>query len=110
MALAYTYPDQYLRAQVTTEREARAIADVADLGAVPATWTPKLIVLRAYVIACLECQQRADDLFATKLATYRKEFDATLSLARAAQASAAAQAGGAQSGGGSFFGVDLFRA
>ena len=109
MALTYTYPDQYLRRQVTEEREARAVADVADLGTLPATWVQRLVVLRAYVLTCLECQEKPDDLFAAKLTTYRKEFDSALSLARSAQSAASAQTGGAASGGGSFFSVELFR-
>lgn len=108
MALSYYYPDEYLRAHTTEPREARAMTEVADLGEFPPTWVPRLVVLRAYMIVCMECQREPDDLFSSKLTTYRREFDSTLSLARAAQAAASASAG--TMSGGSFFSVELFRA
>jgi hypothetical protein len=108
VALAHYYPDEYLRAHVTMPRENRAETEVADIGEFPATWIPRLVVLRAYLIVCMECQREQDDLFSTKLATYRKEFDTTLSLARAAQT--AASTGTSQRGGGSLFSVETFRA
>lgn len=84
MPLAHTYFDAYLKAQVTEERETRAIAEVLALGSFSPTWTARLVVPRAYIIACLECQAAPDDLFAQKLKHYRGEFDALLVQARTA--------------------------
>ena len=84
MPLAHTYFDAYLKNHVTEERETRAATDVADLGAFATEWVARLVVLRAYIIACLECQAQPDDLFAQKLKHYRGEFDSVLGQARAA--------------------------
>lgn len=102
----YTYADGYVAAQVTADREARAIADVAQLGTLPAAWVQRLCILRAYVIACLECAKSPEDMWSTKLAFYRKEYDQTLPQARAAQAVIDAAA---NSNGASLFSVELFR-
>lgn len=110
MPLTYTYHDGYLSPLITQEREERATGEVADLGAIPATWAPRLIVLRAYMLVCMESMKSPDDLFAAKLSSYRKEFDSSLQQARAAQSAAASQAAGSSaSGGGSLFTVELFR-
>jgi hypothetical protein len=93
MALTYFYPDAYLQPLITEPREQRAASDVADLGALPEAWLPRLVVLRAYVITCLESQRTADDLFGVKLTQYRKEFTDALAQARAHQAAADAAAG-----------------
>lgn len=77
------YPDAYLARHCTDERETRALAAVDDLGTFAAGWRERLAVLQCYVIACLECQADAEDLFSTKLKTYRAEFDRQLSMARA---------------------------
>lgn len=79
-----SYPDAYLARHCTEEREARAFAAVDQLGTFAAGWRNTLAALQCYVIACLECQADAEDLFSTKLKTYRAEFDRQLSLARAA--------------------------
>ena len=84
MPLAHTYYDAYLKNHVTTEREDRATAEVAEYGAFAAEWTARLVVLRTYVITCLECQAQPDDLFAQKLKHYRSEFETVLAQARAA--------------------------
>lgn len=84
MPIVHTYADAYLRAQITEDRETRATADVAALGTFAGTWPGKLTVLRAYVIACLECQAQPDDLFAQKLKHYRQEFESALGMAKAA--------------------------
>lgn len=84
MALTYTYPDAYLSKYCTEAREARAIAYVATLGTFAAAWTERLVICRCYVLACLENQGDAEDLFAAKLKNYTKEFDTLLSGARAA--------------------------
>lgn len=104
----YLYADGYIAAQVTDDREARAIADVAQLGTLPAAWVARLGILRAYVITCLECAKSPDDMWSTKLSAYRKEFDAALPQARAAQAAAVAAESPAASGA-SLFSVELFR-
>lgn len=83
MPLAHTYNDAYLKNYVTEEREARAAAEVAEKGAYAAEWVARLVVLRAYVIVCLECQAQPDDLFAQKLKNYRAEFDSVLAQAKA---------------------------
>jgi hypothetical protein len=99
MPLAYSYPDAYLQPLVTQAREDAAAADVAQLGTLPTHWVARLVVLRAYVITCLESQKAPDDLFSAKLAAYRKEYDAALAQGRAAQmaVNAAAAPGGAAS-------------
>lgn len=108
--MIYLYYDAYLGPLMTDEREARALADVAALGTFPDAWIERLTVLRAMVLTCLDSQQAPDDLFGAKLAVYRKEFDAALPQARAAQASAEAAAGNAPSGGASAYTVELHRA
>jgi hypothetical protein len=77
-----TYTDAYLAAQCTDDREYRAGVDVDDIAAFAAKWRDKLVVLRTYIIACLECQGDADDLFAQKLKHYQREFDRVLVLAK----------------------------
>ena len=72
--MSYTYADNYLAPLVTPGREDRAVADVSDLGALPAAWVARLVVLRVYVLTCQECQKAPDDTFAAKLSTYRKEY------------------------------------
>ena len=104
----YLYEDGYAAAQVTERREARAMADVLQLGTFPAAWYERLVILRAYIIACLECAKSPDDMWSTKLSAYRKEFDTALTQARAAQAAlVAASTPGAS--GASVFSVELFR-
>ena len=84
MPLINTYHDGYLKSLITVEREARAAADVAAIGTFAAEWESRLTVLRAYILTCLESSAEKEDLFAAKLAIYRKEFDQTLAQARAA--------------------------
>ena len=85
MALTYPYADGYLAPLLTDAREDRAEADVAALGTLPAAWVQRLVILRAYIITCLECQKMPDDTFGTKLSAYRKEWEPTLAQARSAQ-------------------------
>jgi hypothetical protein len=85
MPLINTYTDGYIATQITNEREARAMADVADLGTLPAAWVTRLTVLRAYVITCLECAKSTDDMWTAKFSSYSKEYTGTLQQARAAQ-------------------------
>jgi len=81
-----TYADGYLAKLITNERESRAIEEVAALEITLPTWRTRLEIQRAYIIACIESQASADDLFAQKLSAYRKEFDTTLTQARMAKA------------------------
>lgn len=110
MTISLFDSDAYLAPLVTPNRQERAAADVALLGTFPAAWTDRLVLLRVFVITCLECQKSPDDLFSAKLSAYRKEFDTTLLGARAAQATAAAEAGTPHTGGGGIFSVELWRA
>lgn len=107
MPLSHYYADAYLAPLITAEREARAAADVAELGPLPAAWVARLVVARAYVLTCLESQRAPEDVFSAKLGAYRREWDSTLSQARAAQAAAGAAAG--TLGAGSFFTIALER-
>lgn len=107
MPLVHTYADAYLAPRVTEARETQAAADVAQLGTLPEAWVTRLTVLRAYVITCLENMASADDTFAAKLSAYRKDYEAAIPQARAAQAQV--DAGTPSTGGGSFFTVDLQR-
>lgn len=104
MALANTYTDALLAPKMTEAVEARAVADVADLGTLPASWVSRLQVLRAYVLLCLDKGTDADDAYAAKLAAYRKEWADCLAQARSAQA-----AGGASATGASFLTIGLER-
>jgi hypothetical protein len=108
MPLINTYADAYLAPLVTVDRETRAAADVADLGTLPLAWVTRLVVLRAYVLTCIESQRAPDDVFTDKLSAYRKEWDATVSLARSAQAAIDATSG--TTGGGSPFTIPIERA
>ena len=110
MPLAHPYTDAYLAPLVTTERETRAAAEVALTGSYPGAWTQRLVILRAYILTCLESQKSPDDTFAAKLSAYRKEYESALPAARAAQAAAEAAAGTAPTGAGSPFSVTLERA
>lgn len=97
-----TYPDAYLAKFCTAEREARAFADVDNLGAFATEWRNRLTVLRCYILSCLENQSDTEDLFTAKLKTYRAEFDVTLVQARNAAT---------DTGGGAFiFSMELERA
>lgn len=88
MTTVYTYPDAYLDRFCTDEREARAIADIATYGTFPAAWTEKLVIVQTYILACLEHQGAEEDLFTSKLKTYRGEFARLLPLALKAAAEA----------------------
>lgn len=109
MALRYPYMDAFLAPRVTQAREDQAFSDVADLGTLPAAWVSRLTVLRTYIITCMENMASSEDAFAAKLAAYRKDYDAAIPQARAAQAVAEANAGLPPTGGSSFFSVDLQR-
>lgn len=112
MALIYTYPDAYLAKFATEEREARAIADV-ELRATTAgytfsaEWLERLVIVQVYILACLENQADAEDLFTAKLKSYRAQFDVLLPQALQAAATAAETPGG---GGFGLFSIPLERA
>ena len=85
MPTVYTYPDAYLSKYCTVDREARATADVAAIGTTFASaWTERLVILRTYVLACLENMADPEDLFTAKLKQYRMEYADVLAQARAA--------------------------
>ena len=93
MPLTYTYHDAYLAPLIakTPDWEARAIADVAELGTFPTPWAERLIVLRAYLLCCLESNAAEDDVFSVKLKQYQTEWKSVLAAARAAANLAATQ-------------------
>lgn len=89
MPLAYTYPDAYLSTYCTEDRETRALAEVALLATsasvtLDADWTERLVILQTYILACLENQADAEDLFTAKLKSYREQFNAQFPRAVAA--------------------------
>ena len=83
--MTYAYNDAFLAKFCTSDRESRATDDVATTGTFPAAWTERLVICRTYILACLEHQADAEDLFSVKLKTYRGEWDRILPLAQAAQ-------------------------
>jgi len=92
MALTLDYPDAYLARFCTDEREARAYADVDLLNTgnpFSTQWRDTLARLRCYIIACIENQAAPDDLFTSKLKSYRSEFDSAYGQAVAAADAAA---------------------
>jgi hypothetical protein len=83
----YTYTDAYLKGRITEDIESRAIEEVDAIRLFPETpvdWRGKLIVLRAYILACLEQSAAADDVFAAKLKAYKLEWESTLAQATTA--------------------------
>ena len=89
MAVTLTYPDAYLARHCTEDRETRAFAMVDALGTFTPAWRNTLATLQCYIMACLECQADAEDLFTAKLKTYRAEFDRQFAMAKAATPDAA---------------------
>jgi hypothetical protein len=76
MALTYTYPDAYLQPFCTEDREDRGTADVlvmAGARTFSADYTERLVILQTYILACMENQADAEDLFTAKLKTYRQQ-------------------------------------
>ena len=112
MATAYTYPDAYLAKFCTEEREDRALADVALMAAstpdaaFSADWTERLTIVQCYILACMENQADAEDLFTAKLKTYRAQSQILLPAA-IADADATAEVNGA---GLNLFSIPLVRA
>lgn len=102
MPLVNFYADPYLAPLVTVERESRAAADVAQLGTLPADWVVRLVILRAYVLTCIEMMKAAGDLFDAKGSHYGKAYAAALIDAREAQRVIDAAAGASTASGGVF--------
>jgi hypothetical protein len=100
----FEYLDEVLSPLVTAEREEIAIAEVDAIAAFPVEWRGRLIVLRTYIIVCLDFASASDDPFTLKLGQYQTQYDAALADARAA-AAAAARAAAA-----SWFSIPLERA
>ena len=101
MATLYTYPDAYLAVFCTEDRETRATANVdlyesqlPDGQVFSAEWTERLIITQTYIIACIENQADAEDLFTAKLKTYERQWQTLLPQAIAATASEGETLGG----------------
>lgn len=101
MATLYTYPDAYLATFCTEDRETRATANIAlyesqlpEGQSFSAEWTERLVITQTYIIACIENQADAEDLFTAKLKTYEKQMQTLLPQAIAAAAAADAVVGG----------------
>lgn len=80
---AYEYHDDLLKTRVTPEIESRAVADVGLDGNFPDEWLVKLVVLRVYLIICMDKSTNPDDAFAMKMKYYKDEYKNTLLNARA---------------------------
>lgn len=87
-----TYQDQVLSTLITEERELQAMSDVDDLGAFSESWRSRLILLRVYILVCLEYASDKDDPFTLKLGQYQSQFDMALTAAKEAAKTAAASA------------------
>ena len=94
MSTTYEYTDAYLAKFCTEALEERATADIAVMGTFNDFWTERLIVLRTYILACLENQADAEDLFTAKLKSYRAEMQQAATQAQAQAAADAATAAG----------------
>ena len=79
------YPDPYLSRFCTPEREERAFDAVDFYGTFDDDHRNKLARLQCYMLAALENQGSADDLFGVKYKAYQNQFNASLVQARAAQ-------------------------
>ena len=86
-----TYDDAYLTTRIDSDLEERAMQKIDDmaLGAIADNVRERLVILRAYILVCLEHQANPDDLYSAKLKNYRSEFDAALARARASAPDAA---------------------
>ena len=90
---ALTYTDQVLSSLVTVALEDAASAEVDALATFAPPWRERLIVLKAYLLVCLEYASASDDPFTLKLGQYQGQYDTALSDARAAVQKAAMTAG-----------------
>ena len=80
-SLEYDYYDEYLKQNISPHTELRAKSEINYLKLKNELFISKLVVLKAYIICCLENGTSADDLFAVKLKQYKAEFEAVLALA-----------------------------
>ena len=80
-SLEYDYYDEYLKQNISPNTELRAKTEINYLKLKNEFFISKLVVLKTYIICCLENQTSADDLFAVKLKQYKAEFEAVLALA-----------------------------
>ncbi|CDI04109.1 MAG: hypothetical protein WAU60_03400 [Candidatus Competibacter denitrificans] len=80
------YLDGYLAPLIDKKPtwEDRARLDVAAIGTFPEFWTDKLILLRVYILCCLESLATDEDVFSVKLKEYRAEYKEALAAARLA--------------------------
>ena len=79
--LEYDYYDEYLKQNISPHTELRAKSEINYLKLKNELFISKLVVLKAYIICCLENQTSADDLFAVKLKQYKTEFESMQALA-----------------------------
>ena len=79
--LEYDYYDEYLKPNISPHTELRAKSEINYLKLKNELFISKLVVLKAYIICCLENGTSADDLFAVKLKQYKAEFEAVQALA-----------------------------
>ena len=80
-SLEYDYYDEYLKQNISPHTELRAKSEINYLKLKNEFFISKLVVLKAYIICCLENQTSADDLFAVKLKQYKTEFESMQALA-----------------------------
>ena len=80
-SLEYDYYDEYLKQNISPHTELRAKTEINYLKLKNEFFISKLVVLKTYIICCLENQTSADDLFAVKLKQYKAEFEAVQALA-----------------------------
>ena len=79
--LEYDYYDEYLKQNISPHTELRAKTEINYLKLKNEFFISKLVVLKAYIICCLENGTSADDLFAVKLKQYKAEFESVQALA-----------------------------
>ena len=80
-SLEYDYYDEYLKQNISPHTELRAKTEINYLKLKNEFFISKLVVLKTYIICCLENQTSADDLFAVKLKQYKTEFESMQALA-----------------------------
>lgn len=84
MAFENEYTDSFLARLVTDEKEQAASDFVDNIAAFTNKWRGKLVVCRVYISICLDAQKGGqDDVYSTKLSSYRKEWSELLGLAKA---------------------------
>ena len=80
-SLEYDYYDEYLKQNISPNTELRAKTEINYLKLKNEFFISKLVVLKTYILCCLENQTSADDLFAVKLKQYKTEFESMQALA-----------------------------